>query len=98
MSLRFTTARLAMILGLFASLAASCGAAAAGPGITAVSLDAGFRLLYNLQFAQAHTVFTSWEQLHPKDPLGPASDAAGLLFSEFNRLGVLESQFYTSDQ
>jgi hypothetical protein len=30
--------------------------------------------------------------------LGPACDAAGLLFSEFNRLGVLETQFYEDDQ
>jgi len=29
--------------------------------------------------------------------MGPVSEAAGLLFSEFNRLGVLESQFYESD-
>ena len=29
--------------------------------------------------------------------MGPVSEAAGFLFSEFNRLGVLESQFYTND-
>jgi hypothetical protein len=29
--------------------------------------------------------------------MGPVSQAAGLLFSEFNRLGVLESQFYEND-
>jgi len=29
--------------------------------------------------------------------MGPVSQAAGILFSEFNRLGVLESQFYESD-
>jgi len=63
----------------------------------AISLDAGFRLLYDLDFGQAHKVFSAWEQVHPEDPLGPVSDAAGLLFSEFDRLGVLESQFYASD-
>ena len=61
------------------------------------SLDAGFRLLYDLDFGQAHQVFSTWEQSHPNDPMGPASDAAGLLFSEFDRLGVLESQFYEND-
>jgi hypothetical protein len=30
--------------------------------------------------------------------MGPVSEAAGLLFSEFNRLGVLESQFYENDK
>jgi len=63
-----------------------------------VSLDRGFGLLYNLDFAKAHEVFQSWQQVHPDDPLGPVCDAAGLLFSEFNRLGVLESQFYQDDR
>jgi hypothetical protein len=65
---------------------------------SATSLDHGFSLLYNLDFERAHQVFLSWQQEHPDDPLGPACDAAGLLFSEFNRLGVLESQFYADDQ
>ena len=29
--------------------------------------------------------------------MGPVSEAAGVLFSEFNRLGVLEAQFYEDD-
>jgi hypothetical protein len=65
---------------------------------SATSLDHGFSLLYNLDFARAHQVFSSWQQEHPDDPMGPACDAAGLLFSEFNRLGVLEAQFYADDQ
>ncbi|MGA9508691.1 MAG: hypothetical protein WBV55_08615, partial [Candidatus Sulfotelmatobacter sp.] len=31
------------------------------------------------------------------DPVGQVSEAAGYLFSEFNRLGVLEGQFYEND-
>lgn len=62
------------------------------------TLEQGFSLLYNLDFDQAHQVFISWEQEHPDDPLGPTCDAAGLLFSEFHRLGVLEGQFYVDDQ
>lgn len=30
--------------------------------------------------------------------MGPVSEAAGFLFSEFHRLGVLEAQFYENDQ
>ena len=30
--------------------------------------------------------------------MGPASEAAGFLFSEFHRLGVLEAQFYENDE
>ena len=66
--------------------------------VSPVSLDAGFRLLYDLDFNEAHQIFSTWEQQHPDDPLGPASDAAGLLFSEFDRLGILESQFYVTDE
>lgn len=62
------------------------------------SLDQGFRLLYDLDFDQAHQVFLSWQREHPQDPVGPTAEAAGLLFKEFHRLGVLESQFYADDK
>jgi len=61
-------------------------------------LDCGFSGLYNLDFASAQKDFAAWQQLHPDDPVGPVSEAAGLLFSEFNRLGVLEAQFYEKDE
>lgn len=60
-------------------------------------LERGFHLLYDLDFAHAQQEFTGWQQQHGEDPLGPASEAAALLFSELNRLGVLEAQFYTKD-
>ena len=62
------------------------------------SLDQGFSLLYNLDFDGAHQVFLSWQKEHPDDPLGPVGDAAGMLFAEFHRLGVLEAQFYLDDR
>lgn len=61
------------------------------------ALDRGFAGLYNLDFAGAEKDFVSWQKLHPDDPMGPVSEAAGFLFSEFNRLGVLEAQFYEND-
>jgi hypothetical protein len=64
----------------------------------APSLDRGFRLLYNLDFDQAHQVFLFWQHEHPQDPVGPTAEAAGILFSEFHRLGVLEGQFYENDK
>lgn len=72
--------------------------AGAEPNAPNPFLEDGFRLLYGLDFPAGHVVFSSWTQQHPDDPLGPVFDAAGLLFSEFDRLGVLESQFYTDDQ
>lgn len=81
-----------------AFLVLSLPSLAATATISVPPLDHGFQLLYNLHFEQAHNVFTGWEQNHPDDPLGPTFDAAGLLFSEFHRLGVLESQFFEDDK
>ena len=60
-------------------------------------LDRGFNGLYNLDFDGAQQEFGTWQKMHPEDPMGPVSEAAGFLFSEFNRLGVLEAQFYEND-
>ncbi len=60
-------------------------------------LDHGFSGLYNLDFVGAQKDFAAWQTQHPDDPVGPVSEAAGFLFSEFNRLGVLEAQFYEND-
>jgi hypothetical protein len=68
------------------------------PSVVGVTpLDRGFTGLYNLDFTGAQKDFTAWETQHPDDPMGPVSEAAGLLFSEFNRLGVLEAQFFEND-
>jgi hypothetical protein len=48
-------------------------------------LDRGFELLYNLDFAAAQQQFAVYEKGHPQNPLGPTSEAAGLLFAELNR-------------
>jgi hypothetical protein len=61
-------------------------------------LDAGYRQMYNLQFGDAHKTFHEWEGSHPGDPLGPTSDAAAYLFSEFDRLGVLQTQLFVDDE
>lgn len=74
----------------------SCGAVRAQLG-PEVSVEAGYRDMYNLQFQDAHRVFQAWEQAHPDDPIGPVSDAAAYLFSEFDRLHVLESELFTND-
>jgi hypothetical protein len=60
-------------------------------------LDRGFRQLYNLDFSGAAKEFETWERVNPQNPMGPVSEAAGILFAEFDRLGVLEGQFYEND-
>lgn len=60
-------------------------------------LDRGFQKLYDLDFSAAQKEFAAWEKENPENPMGPVSQAAGILFAEFNRLGVLEAQFYETD-
>lgn len=87
-----------MLVGVAAILFACRTAAAVDSVASAVSLEQGFSLLYDLEFTSAHQLFVSWGRQHPDNPLGPACDAAGYLFSEFNRLGVLAAQFYADDK
>src|SRR5580704_14230913 len=61
-------------------------------------LDQGYRHMYNLEFAAAHQSFQEWARQRPDDPMGPVSDAAAYLFSEFDRLHILQSEFFTHDQ
>jgi tetratricopeptide (TPR) repeat protein len=61
-------------------------------------LEAGYRQMYDLQFAAAHRSFQEWERLHPNDPMGPVSEAAAFLFAEFDRLHILQSEFFIHDQ
>src|SRR5271155_5359006 len=97
---RFSNARaLSMVAVLCVGLSASSVAASPAASVVMDSaLDHGYSGLYNLDFAGAQRNFSSWEADHPDDPVGPVSEAAGFLFSEFNRLGILESQFYASDE
>jgi hypothetical protein len=85
---------------LLAGLLVGClgAAGAAEPPDSPVTLDSGFRYLYDLDFDHAHQAFAAWQQQYPDSPMGAAGEAAALLFSEFNRLGVLESQFYQDDK
>lgn len=62
------------------------------------TLDQGYRQMYNLEFDAAHQTFNSWQRSHPEDPMGPVSDAAAYLFGEFERLNILQSEFFTDDE
>jgi len=86
----------ALLLGL-GPCAPPVSAAMPDSGV-GTELDRGFLGLYNLDFVGAQKDFSTWETQHPDDPVGPVSEAAGCLFSEFNRLGVLEGQFYENDE
>jgi hypothetical protein len=67
--------------------------AAAADGI----LD-GLDRLYNFDFGGARRVLDRYVQAHPADPLGSAFRAAVLLFSEADRLAMLESKLFLDDR
>jgi len=86
-TLAFATGILTLLLGVIPAHAQSTTGTSA--------LEAGYRSVYNLQFDQAHRAFAEWQGQHPDDPMGPVSDAAVYLFSECDRLHILEAQFVT---
>lgn len=67
--------------------------AASEPGL----LDAGFYSMYDLNFAAAQLRFTEYQHENPRDPMGPVAEATGWLFSEFDRLGILQAQMFLND-
>jgi hypothetical protein len=64
----------------------------------APELEAGFHFLYELKVEEAHAQFAIWQKLHPEDPLGSAAQAAGYLFEECYRQGVLTSEFFLDNK
>lgn len=90
-------AALCPALGLSAETSATDSADVRPDSTVGTALDRGYLGLYNLDFTGAQQNFSTWVVQHPEDPVGPVSKAAGFLFSEFNRLGVLEGQFYEND-
>jgi hypothetical protein len=77
---------------------ACCLCALAAVAAAETPLESGYRQMYDLQFADAHRTFGDWQNTHPDDPMGPASDAAAYLFAEFDRLHILQSEFFTHEQ
>ena len=61
------------------------------------ALDRGYTQMYNLDFEDAHRTFAEYHLAHPDDALGPVSNAAAYLFAEFDRLRILQAEFFTHD-
>jgi len=66
--------------------------------LSAPELDAGFRLLYELNPEEARAQFAVWQASHPQDALGSAAEAASFLFEECSRQGVLTSEYFLDDK
>src|SRR5579871_1147218 len=74
-----------------------CASLQAGTVASPTLVEQGYQQMYNLDFDGAHRSFADFQRERPEDPLGPVSDAAAYLFNEFDRLHILQSQFFVDD-
>ncbi len=86
------------VAGLAAPLSAQLLPAYEKPWIVKPLLDKGYRQMYNLDFAGAHVTFAEFGKEFPTNAMGPVSDAAAYLFSEFDRLNILRSDYWVKDE
>jgi hypothetical protein len=100
--------RRAVVLLALAWLAAGIAAPASGqpapaapPSEPAAAPDPFvpiFNRLYNYDFATAHAMLDDQERANPADPLPYSVRAAVYMFSEFERLQILETDFFVNDE
>jgi hypothetical protein len=87
-----------IVLSLLLIFVTSIGSVLAGDSdLKSEEVYQAWLQMYDLKFEEAHRALQRWQETHPDDSLGPASDAAGYLFSELARLGVLESELFVDD-
>jgi hypothetical protein len=61
------------------------------------AVDRAFDRMYNFDFPSVHAILEEEARIHPEDPLLYSVRAAAYLYSEFDRLKILELEFFTSD-
>jgi hypothetical protein len=66
--------------------------------LSAEPVDRAFQHIYNVDFAGAIAILDGEMKVHPGNPLLYSARGAALLFSEFNRLGVLDAEFLVDDE
>jgi len=80
----------------------SAGRAATAAQVAKVDSEAALQQayahLYNFDFNGAYEILDRQRQLDPQQPLLPATKAAAYLFSELDRLRILELDFFTDDE
>ncbi len=80
-------------IGLFVVVTSLHGEAKATP-----ELDRAFSRLYNFDFTGAHAALDRHIASQPNDPVGYSTRASAYLFYELDRLGILESEFFSNDE
>lgn len=87
-----------LVVAALALMCASSSRAQIGSVAPQPELSQGFHEMYNLNFQGAHRTFRVYQEVAPADPMGHVADAAAYLFSEFNRLHILESDLFINDE
>ncbi len=85
------------LLAAVLTVAATIGGALPGRADEKPQLEAAFRRMYELRFDEARSEVFAYRRAYPDDPLGAATEAASYLFEEFDREGVLTSEFFLDD-
>jgi hypothetical protein len=80
---------------VFFCLAAFSAAPANSGELSAV--DRAFAKLYNFDFVSAHSILDKHLQENPSDPVAHALRGAVYLFSEFDRLNILQTEFFADN-
>ena len=83
---------------LFLSLLAVAHCFAEPATTSAAVIDDAFTRMYNTDFAGAQAQLDRYVSSQPSDPFGYAVRASAYLFSELDRLGILESEFFADDK
>jgi hypothetical protein len=60
--------------------------------------DDAFHHLYNFDFPGAQSIMDRYIAGQPNDPMGYTIKAATYVYSEFDRMGILETEFFESDK
>jgi hypothetical protein len=73
-------------------------AGAQPPPTAQTAIDRAFARLYNFDFVGAETLLNEHARVDPGDPLTSSVRAAAYLFVEFDRLKILQTEFFEDDE
>jgi tetratricopeptide (TPR) repeat protein len=85
------------LLFAFLCLSLPCFAAPSWSSDGEDAIDRAFTSLYNFDFSGAHSILDEHLKTNPADPVAHAVRGAVYLFTEFDRLNVLQTEFFADD-
>jgi hypothetical protein len=94
---RFSPNRTFVILLLFALWGAIAASAQTDADPASAPMHRAFNRLYNFDFAGSQAIIEGHLQSNPEDSLAYALRGAVCLFTEFNRLKILDIDFFSND-